>query len=562
MRRAALLAGLLLLFMASFALAHGGKYQAGGGRTPGGHQIPPDVADRSNGSRTWESWWTAYRHQHLHLAERVRKIGRAATTGDGALSGTDLRILRETLVREQLVPLFLKALQDDDAEIRASAAIALGKTRDPQGTAPLVAAARKDKDDTVRASCVIALGIAGDERALPFLDELLCDGKENVRRRAFAAMSMGLVGGDDAAAGLVRFCVERLPRWQSGQREKERLAASAYVGLGLTGSPLALPVLRGTLLDGKAEDQIRGHAALALGQVRDREALPAILAILEKPGNRAPFRAAAAIALRDLVRADDAGALTVLIGVMHDDNDAFVREQATLTLAGVRTEGVRQALRKRLNAASDAERPGVALALAIAADATSAPRIRKLAEKERSAQACSAYALALGLLADEPAVPFLLGQLTPDPPNASVPLQSNAALALALMDCRPARDPVFELMKGTKSPTIAMNAAVALALLEDRRSQTTLLRWLTEDGSVRQRAGAAVTLGMLRAVEAAPRLIQVFENDRTDSTIRAFALVGLGFLGDPSEVPRLSRLATHGGYALPLEPLDELLSIL
>ena len=104
--------------------------------------------------------------------------------------------------------------------------------------------------------------------------------------------------------------------------------------------------------------------------------------------------------------------------------------------------------------------------------------------------------------------------------------------------------------------------AVALALLGDRRARTFLIGQLDKKEKVAYRAGAAVTLGVLRMVEAAPELIALVENPATDSTVRAYALVGLGFLGDPSPVPKLSRLASHGGYLLPLEAVSDVLSIL
>jgi hypothetical protein len=66
------LAAGVLVAAATPALAHGGTYQggAGSGGDPG-HQIPPDLVDRSGGETTWETWWTAHNESYVHLTDRL-----------------------------------------------------------------------------------------------------------------------------------------------------------------------------------------------------------------------------------------------------------------------------------------------------------------------------------------------------------------------------------------------------------------------------------------------------------------------------------------------------------
>lgn len=559
-RRVAGLAMVLMMLAAAPALAHGGTYKGGAGGGDPGHQIPPDLVDRTGGASTWETWWTANGETYVHLTDRVRALDDAEATGtDGKLTREQRREMREALVRDRLVPLFLAALGDKDAEIRSSAAIALGKSCDARGTPALIQVMCGDKDDDVRASAVIGLGLGGDTLAIPALDELLGDVTGNTRRRAFAAIALGLVGGDDAAAALVRFATERLQLWNGGSKEKERLLASCYVGLGLTGSGAALGPLRDAFGNIKNDPELRGHAALALGKAGDRGSLDALAAVLGDSGTRAILRRAAAVALGEIVRPSDKPALNVLMRASADDSDSLTREYATLALGAVRSDVVSAHLRRRLDAAQDAQKPVAALALGLQSDASAAPLIRKRLEADKDTERRAAYALALGLLGDRASAPLVEAELVGLGRGRA---KGHAALALALMDSQASRDKLFELLTTADSPTFAMNLAVSLALLGDVRSRTWLVSGLAADRTIRERSGAAVTLGILRMVEAAPRLIAIFEDKDDDPTVRAFTLVGLGFLADPSVVPKLSRLSSYGGYVLPLEPLAELVTIL
>lgn len=77
---------------------------------------------------------------------------------------------------------------------RISAAVELGKKKDPRGLRPLIAAL-SDKSNVVRAVAAGALGFLGDSAALPALRRATSDTDQTVRRRAHEAIAQLRGGG-------------------------------------------------------------------------------------------------------------------------------------------------------------------------------------------------------------------------------------------------------------------------------------------------------------------------------------------------------------------------------
>ena len=98
----------------------------------------------------------------------------------------------EKLAAEKDVEGIIKALGDEDKDVRMDAAGALGKIGDKRAVDPLTAALEKDEDCDVRASAALALGIVGEgERVVvdPLIAALKKDKHWGVR--ASAAIALG-----------------------------------------------------------------------------------------------------------------------------------------------------------------------------------------------------------------------------------------------------------------------------------------------------------------------------------------------------------------------------------
>jgi HEAT repeat protein len=112
-------------------------------------------------------------------------------------------------------------------------------------------------------------------------------------------------------------------------------------------------------------------------------------------------------------------------------------------------------------------------------------------------------------------------------------------------------------------PRLRANLAVALGLMHDPRAKNWLVATLKRpDATVYERGGAAMGLGVLRLNEAVPDIVDVYRDKKENEMVRAFAVVSLGLIADPSPVPKLSRFTIDNNYTLAVDPLNEVLTIL
>ena len=109
-----------------------------------------------------------------------------ALLAGGAQAGPE-REGRRSAPSAAVVDALIGALRDEDAEVRAQAALTLGRMNDPRAIPGLVAAL-KDKESEVRQHAAHALGSFADERATDALIVALKDADVDVRRQAAHAL--------------------------------------------------------------------------------------------------------------------------------------------------------------------------------------------------------------------------------------------------------------------------------------------------------------------------------------------------------------------------------------
>ena len=138
-------------------------------------------------------------------------------------------------------------LNDKDEFVRQETAYALGKTRSRAMVAPLIQLLGKEKKDGVRAAIVVALGEIGDEAAVVTLAQVL---------RPELAVT--------------------LSKKKNKKTDNVMVLRAAAHSLGQIRNRAALPSLIAALQDEQAESDIRREAATALGLIGDAAALPAL----------------------------------------------------------------------------------------------------------------------------------------------------------------------------------------------------------------------------------------------------------------------------------------------
>ena len=259
--------------------------------------------------------------------------------------------------RTRDVPRLIEQLSNDDASVRGSAAMAMGRIgADAKDAVPALISALQDEDDEVRSSAAAALGDIGaaDRDAVPALINALQDDHFVVRRSAAAALgdigadardavpalidvlqddnwedarlsaagALGRVGADaeDAVPALINFL-------QDDDFSRRYAAAEA---LGRIGAP-AVPALFNALQDDGPD--VRRSAASALGRIGAdaKDAVPALIAALQHDHTDVRLSAAGVLGR---IGADARDAVPALINALRDDNGA-VQISAAEALASI-----------------------------------------------------------------------------------------------------------------------------------------------------------------------------------------------------------------------------------
>ena len=176
------------------------------------------------------------------------------------------------------MPILLRALKDEDENVRAVAAASLGKLRYSRA-APQLVRALADKSERVKAHAEWALENIGDE-AIPAVME----GAKRTATRFRAFRLLGRLKARQAVLLLVEGLRDRKP-------EIRTIAAWA---LGEIGDQSAIPALQQLL--GDKNPEVRREAVIALGKLGAKEVLKSHLA---EEKNTA-VRAAALLALQGM----------------------------------------------------------------------------------------------------------------------------------------------------------------------------------------------------------------------------------------------------------------------
>jgi HEAT repeat protein len=560
-----LLAAPALLALASPAApAHGGTYRSPA--DPGNGSPSPALPGASTSE--WNDWWWSNRDRYLDLARRRRRarpVEATPTGGMGAMAGAEgaaaetdpaagLASLRETLV----LPAVTRALSDPDAEVRSAAAVALGKMGFERSFLDLQRALRDPHPD-VRDGAILALGMLRDEFAAERLRAILHDPAERARTRGFAALALGILGGDGPAGTLLAFLAPEADAERVGgiQRTTD-LMATAVIALGHTGSQRAAGDLRRLYASGRAlETAPRCCAALSLGKLRDRESIPLLLKGIAHP--EAFMRQSAAIALGVVGGPGDAAVVEALDRVVREDENMPARHFAAIALGRIGGDAARFALRRLLDDARGAERTYAALAIAMAGDKPSAPALRALLRGPGDADIHGAAATALGILGDAEALPLL--RETAFGKGDSV-VRGHCLEALGLLCDEDSAVELRRIAAEEPDPRLRLCAAVALGILQDPGAVEALGSLATKGSTIHLRAHSSYFLGVVGGAEAARILVRIVEDRQEEMIVRMHAVAGLGVLADRSPCPVLSGLGADANHLLAVDPLQEVSTFL
>ena len=168
-------------------------------------------------------------------------------------------------VNPRVMQALLTALADEEPEIRAEAASALGQIESADATTVLTQVLEGDAVASVREQAAWALGMIEDDSAVLALSAALSDEDAAVREQA--AWALGMIVSDAGVEALGRVLQTDE---SAGVREQAAWA------LGMIESPGAVEALSALLRNDPSAD-VREQAAWALGMIEDETALDALL---------------------------------------------------------------------------------------------------------------------------------------------------------------------------------------------------------------------------------------------------------------------------------------------
>ena len=212
-------------------------------------------------------------------------------------------------------------LKNPDPVRRKEAARMLGNNRVQRATPDLVAAA-SDSDPEVRREIVIALDKMRDIRALPGLVSLLGDPERDVRDRSIQGVVSLYLPQESGLVVTLNKVASFFNPWSDDW-------ADVVVEPGIDVDPGAVTALRNRLQD--SDEGIRTKACRALGILRGRDAVPALMeTVQQERSNTVRYEA-----IRSLRKIGDAGAAKELMNYIGY-NDSKIRNEAVYTIGRFR----------------------------------------------------------------------------------------------------------------------------------------------------------------------------------------------------------------------------------
>ncbi len=551
---------LVLLLAAAPAFAHGGRFRGQGGGVPPGLPAQPTAPGASGGStHTWLTWW-GYNQFHYMEFRRRQAERRGPVTNLEGKAEQDPHAWRG-VVRGQLTPTLVGALADDDPEVRTAAAVALGKWRATIAIPDLQRAYERDDKIEVREAALLGLALLRDPSLRPYFERVAGSQEAKLRERGFALLGLGLLGDGESRAYLLAVLSPDDKRARAFLPEipierRHFLCAAVASLTQVEGTDLSPEFLR-IAADERIDEEARACAVSALGKTGAKACVKQVRAYLAAEDDQ--IRRSAALALGRIAARTDSDAIEALGERAGEDRDRIVRHFATLSLGMIGGPKAFQLLQKRYDTANKEARGFFLLAYGLSKEPAAGKILATVLETDADPMMSAAAALALGLLDDKAHAPAIREAFER---AKSWTLLQTCMLSLALLNDEPSAPRIEEILVARRQPEVRTAAAVAFALLRQWSALPVLVGILREEKSIVTLTSISQVMGFLASEKAVEPLVDLYRDKDLQRQARAFALVAIGALGDPEEIPLLVRLAFDLNYMIRSDPVDEAITIL
>ncbi len=573
----------------------GGSVSGGGRTRSGGGGMQRKRYSASFGLERWEFWWEYNKDSYLNLKNQLFAGDRVLGTASFLIGQSRKGMFRSSqrvspeMARRDLLPALLDTLTVDHPDVQDSSVLAVARitpSADAAAVLDAITAVLKSKYESARQSACLSLGVLGAPEAIPLCRDLMFDtaagrklvGRAEVPRlvRAFAALSLGLIGSSQSASDLMAV-VEK-----ENQMTRKDLISCAITSLGLLDGTEERSTIVRFLVDQLAKPQmdpyLKSFIPVALGRLGDAAALGRVEVAFRQKDQHDCVRQSCAIALGLLAAIDDRKVVELLESYIHEGRDVQTRHFAFIALAQIGAGDQGYCLHGDEHKAlqqfflSEIERPSRMdhlswSCLAAGIHAMSHPPlqgavIRKIHHRFDDVKNPSdkgAMAISLGLLNAQSSAPRLFTALRE---TRDKTLQGYLCVSLGLMNWSAAAETIRDFVRDETVFFLQLQASVALGLMGDHDAVGLLVDSLEKGGSLNIVSSAARALGQIGDQRAVDPLKSILEDPQAHNLSKAFAVVALGLVGERTALPWNTRISENTNYRARLAAISEALDIL
>jgi HEAT repeat protein len=503
----------------------------------------------------WYEWWWANQWRFIRIPQRLQ-----IATGTGEEKGQALEAVGKFLN---------SALKERYFDIRAAAAIALGKAGEPsalKGIRPLF----KARHEVVRQSSFLAAGMLKDEKSIPLLTTILGDRRQSQALRVYAAVALGLIGSDEAGSPLLEALTTAHDK-KTGMTLEIRGAAA--LSLGLMKYKKAVPALVKVFESTEEDHRLRAITATALGKFET----PSIMLEAGEISTSSRLLSALQTTFPPQVRRAAIMALgnvwyeglgSSLIDLHDTDPDPWVKNLSLLICAEkITNPNVKRVFHKKVRELITDSRTSLgvrnfaAVAAGLSGDTEAIGDLRSLFQRSRKEDTRAAAAVGLGFLKDVDSIPLLLDGMKS---TESAFIKSFCCVSFALMEKGDPRVSAMlrALITDPKNTGLLRScASIALAKIGDTAAVNLLLKYLGK-GSGKFRKLMVISVGYFRDLGTFVPLQTLFKSPRADYETKALVLVSLGHIIEKEHPPVLKKLFLHYNYLLQFPNLSQIFRIM
>ena len=460
---------------------------------------------------------------------------------------------------ERLPAVFLAALDAESVEVRAAAALGLGKTRAEGARESLVTLLARETHERVREAAVLGLLCLEDPALIERFRDLLHDPEENARCRAYAVLALGLLG---EGARVWEVLGERRPALGGSPAVVGDLQACAVVAVGLSGRRELAPALMDVLASRRWDDGVRGQVGPALARLGNPDVTPDLVRLLRTSRGEeedAPVATAAALALGGLLPPDDSRSVRQLAAPLLHPKGKFggTRNAIALALGRIGGEEAEDALtaawaEREKDTTRYAELGFLLLGLSALDTSAAHALVRHQMRNLEHEHDLGAAALGIATAGDRLGIAPIRERTR----ASEHVLTRYGLLALGMLGDEDVAELARQTLRRRHEPGLVRSALTALALLEGEGALGDLEAWWAWSRSHEHLDALAWAFVPAASPDAEALLTRWATDETLDPRRRAYALVALGRMADAEPDPVLTRIARDVNLHAPSPTLD------